>query len=209
MKTLALLGTALAALAATPAFSQQWYAGASWGSVRTDVDNSRINADLVDNLGFFTAGTESDTRDSGARIFVGRKLLSWLDAEAYYADLGHTKFTSTVTPAGSLSVDIRSKAYGIAALAGGSLTGAFRLYGKLALARTESKAGASSTGFVETLGGVTRNRTGLAYGAGMQYAITPTISARAEYDVHRDLGDAGMGGKFDARTISIGALVRF
>lgn len=209
MKTLALLGAALATLAATPAFSQQWYGGLSYGSVRTQVDSARINDDLTGNLGFFTASTSSDTRDSGYRVFLGRSLLSWLDVEGYYADLGETRFDSTVTPTGTLSVNIKSKAYGLAALAGLSPLEGLRLYGKLGVARGESKASPSSTGFVDTLGGVNVKRTGAVWGLGAQYAITRQVSIRAEYDVHRDLGDDRMGGRFDADTASLGLLVRF
>jgi opacity protein-like surface antigen len=207
MKRLAWAGALAALLTAAPAFPQ-WYGGISYGSVRTSVDESRINANLV-NLGFFTAATSSDTSDASVRAFAGYRVLPWLDVEAYYAELGKTKFSSTVTPAGTLSVSIDSRAYGIAALPGFSPMERLRLYAKVGIAQTEAEATPSSSGFVDTIGGVSKKHTGGVYGAGVHYDLTPKISLRAEYDVHKDLGDDRMGGKFDAKTASIGVVVRF
>ena len=108
MKTIGWLGVAAVAMAtaAEPAFAQRWYAGASYSSTRSEVDEGRIAGDLQ-GLGFFSASTSSDTRDSGGRFFVGCNVLPWLDAEIYYADLGKTKWDATVTPPGTLSASIK------------------------------------------------------------------------------------------------------
>jgi len=209
MKKISMALAALAALAAGPAFSQQWYGGLAFGATRSDVDASRIDSDLTGNLGFFTSSTSSDTHDSGTRAFIGRNLLPWLDVEAYYARLGDTSFTSTVTPTGTLSVNITSQAYGLAALASFSPMQGLKLFGKAGVARVESKASPTGTGFVEVSGSVKEHRTSAVYGVGLLYQFTANVSGRAEYDVHQNAGGESMGGKFDVKSASLGIQFHF
>ena len=195
--------------AAAPACAQSWYAGLAAGSTKGDVDTGRINGDLA-NLGFFSASTSSDDSAASWRVFAGLRLLPWLDIEAHYADLGKTRFDSTVTPAGTLAASIRAKAFGVGALAGFVPIDRLRLFAKGGIARTETKAHFSSTGFVELdSSSVTKRRTAAFYGVGAQYDFSPTLAARVEYDVHTKLGSDAMGGEFDASTASIGLLLRF
>ncbi len=209
MKTIGWIGVVAMAAAAGPVFAQQWYAGASYSSTRSEVDEGRISGDLG-GLGFFSASTSSDTRDSGGRLFIGRSILPWLDAELYYADLGKTKWDATVTPPGTLSASIKSKAYGIAALASITPVENLKLFGKLGVARTEAKASFASSGFVDLqASGRTEHRTGLVYGVGASYAFTPRLALRFDYDVHDDLGNDEIGGKFKVQAASLGVSIRF
>jgi opacity protein-like surface antigen len=209
MKKISMAFAALAVLASGSAFSQQWYGGLAVGAARSSVDTAAIDADLTGNLGFFTSSTVSDTKDSATRMFAGRNILPWLDVEAYYAYLGHTKFTSTVTPRGALYVDIKSSAFCVAALPYFSPMPGLKLFGKAGVARVEAKAQPTGTGFVSVSGGVKERSTTGVYGAGLQYDITSSVAARVEYDVHRQLGGDSMGGKFDVKTASLGVQIRF
>jgi OOP family OmpA-OmpF porin len=116
MKTTFKLIAAVTVLAATPAFAQSWFVGISGGSSRAEVDTGRIDAELR-GLGFLSSSTSGDKTDSTWRVFAGAKLLPWLNSEAYYADLGKTRWSATVTPAGSLSARIKAKAYGLTLVA--------------------------------------------------------------------------------------------
>jgi OOP family OmpA-OmpF porin len=208
MKPLQLIA-ALAMVAAAPAFAQSWYAGVSAGATRNDVDAGRISGDLA-NLGFLSATTSSDKSDSTWRIFAGRALLPWLDIEAYYADLGKTRWDATVTPDGMLSARIKAKAYGITAIASISPMERLRLFAKAGVARTDADASFSSSGFVELAQGSTSKRqTSGVYGIGAQYAITPRVSVRVEYDVHDKVGSDEMGGKFKVQSATVGVVLPF
>jgi OOP family OmpA-OmpF porin len=208
MKPIQLLAT-MTMVAAAPAFAQSWYAGVSAGATRSDVDAGRINADLA-NLGFAAATTSSDKSDSTWRIFAGYTVLPWLDIEAYYADLGKTKWDATVMPQGTLSARIKSKAYGIAAIASLSPMERLRLFAKAGVARTEADASFSSSGFVELARTSTSKRqTSALYGIGAQYAITPRVSLRAEYDVHNKVGSDEMGGTFKVQSATLGVAFPF
>lgn len=209
MKKTALAVAIAAAMSATPSLAQQWYAGLGFSSTRGDVDTARINSDLTNNLGFFTAETSSDTKDSAARGFVGYSVLPWLDVEGYYAQLGDTQFDSTVTPSGTLSVTIASKAYGLVALPGFSPAKGLKVFGKIGVARVESRANPVGTGFVQVTGGAKESNTGATYGLGMTYALNGNAAVRVEYDVHKDLGGDSMGGKFDVKAATIAMQFRF
>ena len=108
-----------------------------------------------------------------------------------------------MTPAGTLAVTIRSRAYGLAALAGFSPTPGLKVFGKAGVARAEAKASPVGTGFVEVSGGATERTTTGVYGLGLTYKVTGNVTARAEYDVHKDLGGDAMGGKFDVKSASL------
>lgn len=202
-------GVAAMALVAAPACAQQWYVGASYASTRGEVDEGRVNGDLT-GLGYFSSSTSSDVRDGGGRAFVGRNILPWLDAELYYADLGKTKWDATVTPAGTLSASIKSKAYGLAALASVSPIERLKLFGKLGVARTEAKANFSASGFVDL---VTRSKTehstSFVYGVGATWEFAPRFAVRFDYDVHDDVGADSIGGKFKVQAASLGVSMRF
>jgi OOP family OmpA-OmpF porin len=208
MKPLQLLA-ALAMAAAAPAFAQSWYAGVSAGATRSDVDAGRINGDLA-NLGFASPTTSSDKSDSTWRIFAGCAPLPWLGIEAYYADLGKARWDATVTPNGTLSARIKAKAYGIAATASLSPMERLRLFAKAGVARTDADASFSSSGFVELAQSSTsKKQTSGVYGIGAQYAITPRVSVRAEYDVHDKVGSDEMGGKFKVQSATVGVVFAF
>jgi opacity protein-like surface antigen len=201
---------AVALLALSPAaFAQSWYAGIGLGTVRSEVDAGRIDGELA-GLGFTPTGTTSDTADSSWRIFAGYRVLPWLDVEAYYADLGKTKWDSTVTPQGTLSARIESKAYGIAAIASLSPVERLRLFAKVGVASTDADASFSSSGFVELAASSTSKRqTSAVYGIGMQYAVTPRVLLRVEYDVHDKVGSDEMGGRFKVQAATLGVVFPF
>ena len=202
-------GTVVALAIASPAFAQSWYIGAAGGSSKGDIDTGRIDNDLRD-LGFFTASTSKDDSDTSWRLFGGYRVLPWLDVEAHYADFGTLRFDSTVTPGGMLSARIRTKAYGVAAVAGVTPMDRLRLYAKGGVARTEAKASFASTGFVDLASdSLTKRKTGAVYGVGLQYDFTRMIAARVEYDVHTKVGSDVTGGEFDVKTASVGVLLRF
>jgi OOP family OmpA-OmpF porin len=208
MKTMQILA-AMAMAAATPALAQSWYVGVSGGAARGEVDSGRINGELT-GLGFVSSSTSSDTSDSTWRVFAGANLLPWLRSEAYYADLGKTMWSAAVVPAGALSARIEAKAYGLALVAHIAPVERLSLFAKAGVARTEADATFSGSGFVELAQGSTSKRqTSGVYGVGAQYAITPRVWVRAEYDVHDKVGSDEMGGRFKVQSATVGVVLAF
>jgi OOP family OmpA-OmpF porin len=208
MKTMQILA-AITMAAATPALAQSWYVGVSGGAARGEVDSGRINGELT-GLGFVSSSTSSDTSDSTWRVFAGANLLPWLRSEAYYADLGKTKWSATVAPDGFLSARIKAKAYGLTVAAHIEPLERLSLFAKAGVARTEADASFSGGGFVEIAqGSASKRETSGVYGVGAQYAITPRVSLRAEYDVHDKVGSDEMGGRYKVQSATLGVVLPF
>lgn len=201
---------ALVLAAPVAASAQSWYVGIAGGRAKAALDAGRVDQDLTQNVGFFTSSTSTDESGSTWRIFVGHRVLPWLDVEAHYADLGKARFDATVTPAGTLGASIRSKSFGVAAIGFLMPTPATRVYGKLGVASTQAEASFSSSGFVELeKSSETKRKTAGYYGVGAQYDFNRNLSARVEYDVHTALGGDTIGGKFDVKATQVGLVWRF
>ncbi len=194
---------------AAPAFAQSWYVGASAGTTRSEVDAVRINGELAD-LGFFSSRTSGDASDRTWRVFAGRSLLPWLDVEAYYADLGKTRWDSVVTPGGTLAARIKAKAYGITAIASLAPIERLRLFAKAGVSRTEARASFTAGGFVELdNSSASQRQTSALYGVGAQYALAPRLALRLEYDVHDKVGGDAMGGRYKVQSAVLGVVMPF
>ena len=96
------------------------------------------------------------------------------------------------------------------AVAGFSPVERVRLYAKAGVSRTEAEADFSASGFVELVTGSTKQKqTSGVYGVGAQYALTPRVALRAEYDVHDKVGGDAMGGRFQVQSATLGVLMSF
>jgi outer membrane autotransporter protein len=85
-----------------------------------------------------------------------------------------------------------------------------RLFAKAGVARTKADASFSSSGFVElSQSSTSKRQTSGVYGIGAQYAITPRVSVRVEYDVHDKVGSDEMGGKFKVQSATVGVVFPF
>jgi len=192
------------------ASAEAFYAGVSVGQTRGEIDSARINNELVNKLGYFTANTQGDTNDTGGRLFAGYQLHPNLAVEASYSDLGKVQWNSTVTPAGTLSTSIRSRAYGVALVASYPFTPRLSGYLRGGVSHTESEASLTSSGFVDlNRDNFKKTSTDGAYAVGAQFAVSPKIAVRLEYENYRNLGSDEMGGKFQVSLTSIGVLFKF
>lgn len=201
-----LLATAAtaAALAVLPATAAGWYAGGAISQTFGQVNTGRIDSDLR-TLGFSSASVTADTKDIGGRVFLGRHLLPWLGAEAYYADLGDNGWNAVVTPTGTLNARTESKAYGVVLMPGWSPAKGVLVYGRLGIARTEAKSSFASTGFVELESSSRKDTTTAGvYGVGVAWMVAGKAFLRVDLDSHDNLGSNEIGGKFKARAASVG-----
>src|SRR5205814_1885202 len=98
----------VAALTAPFAVSDDsdWYGGIGIGQSRAKIDNDRIRAGLLGS-GFTTSSIQDDDRDTGYKLFGGKKLSPNFAIEGGYFNLGKFGFTANTTPAGSLTGNIK------------------------------------------------------------------------------------------------------
>jgi hypothetical protein len=195
---------ACALACASGAASAQFYVGAQGGYASGGPDAGQISSDLVNNLGFFSASTNVDKGDGAWRVFAGYQILTWLGVEGAYVDVGKTKWSSTVEPPGTLDVSLRTTAWTLGVAARYEFVPKWWGYGRLSAAWTETKSSVSASGFAEVAGEPKARRTVPAYAAAIEYAFSPRVIARLEYEGMSDVSSDELGGKFNTNMISIG-----
>jgi OmpA-OmpF porin, OOP family len=204
------LAALAAALIATPV-SAQWYVGANIGA--SDIKrNDSIQADQFLELGFDSAITTSDKRDTGGRIFGGYQLHKNVAIEAAYVDLGKFSFRGDVMPTGSLIATTKISGFELAAVGTLPLSERFELFARLGAFSGETKTSYSSTGSVEILNGAATQKsrnTKLTYGAGATFNMNKKVSLRGEWARYGKLGNELTGGSGDVNLFSVGLVYRF
>lgn len=190
MPTVIVAGT-LAAMAATGAHAQNTTRGTAqpspW-SLGASIGQS--DAKMPNSVG--------DSSDTSYKAFGGYQFSPNWGAEVGYNHLGKD-FAMTVP--GGVATGKLTNWYG-AAVGTLPLGSGFSLLGKLGLARNEA----------DFSGAGKDTRTGLMMGVGAEYAITPALSARLEYEDYgkfSDSGFAGNSGAIKANSVNLGLKARF
>lgn len=140
-------------------------------------------------------GAATANKATVAGILAGYQYNKNLAIEVEYTGAG--KFNSPGNLTG------KTDALSLSAVGIMPMSDAFSVYGKLGLARTTTTAtAAAATG---------KSRTGLTYGLGLQYNVTPAVGIRAGYDRYdSEITGAGVtGGKFSNNKWSVGAVFKF
>lgn len=191
------------------AASAQWYGGAQGGSATGGPDAGKISRELVNDLGYFSAATSTDKRDFGWRVFAGYQMLPWLALEGAYVDVGRSKWTSVVSPPGTIDVSLRTSAWTLGLAARYEFVPGLSAYGRVSAAYAKTKPSISATGFADAGDTTSRRDTVPAYAAGIEYSFTPRISGRIEFERIARVSSAEFGGKFDVDFASVGIRVGF
>lgn len=208
-KTIGWVAAVAAMAAAMPASAAGWYAGLSAGTTYGQADTGRIGGDLR-ALGFSSVNLTTDVKDLGGRAYLGYRLRPWLAVEGYYADLGDTTWQGLVTPAGAIGARIESKAFGVALAPSFSPAKDVLVFGKLGVARAETKASFTSSGFLELENSSRKDTTTAAvYGVGAAWRVADSAFLRVDLDSHASLGSNEIGGKFKARALNVGFGIAF
>ena len=201
----------LALLLAAGTAQAQWYAGGSVGQAETSLDGGRRSAELVD-LGFLSASTSVDDRDTAYRLYAGYRLHRYVASELAYVDLGEYTLSSTVAPAGTLRTRIRHSGAELSVLGLLPIGETFTLFGKVGVIALRSRAEFSGSGSVRVFddsGSHSSRRSGASYGVGMMADFGPRWSARVEYNRYEKVGGELTGGDSDAKALFAGLQYRF
>jgi len=201
----------LASLAAAPAFAESdpgyFYGGASIGQSRSKIDDARISANLL-SQGLVTSAMSNDEQALAWKAFGGYQLNRYVGIEAGYFSLGHFGFSSTTVPAGAL--DGRIKLHGINLDLVGTLplSERFSAIGRVGAQHASARDSFSGNGGVVVLSpNPSKSETNVKFGAGLQYALTPSVMLRGEAERYR-VNDA-VGNHGDINMYSVGLVFAF
>jgi OOP family OmpA-OmpF porin len=204
---LSLLVLALMAAPYAVAAEPGWYVGGNIGQTRATIDSDRITGGLLGS-GLTAGPIERDERDRGAKLFGGYQLSPNFSVEAGYFDLGHFGFSTTTTPTGTLTGDIRVRGINLDLVGALPISERFSAFGRIGVARSQANDTFTGTGAVNVLNPSPSARSNnLKVGLGLEYAFTPAFSLRTEIERYRV--DDAVGNKGDVDLFSLGVVYRF
>lgn len=184
-----------------------WYGGASIGQSRATIDNERISNSLLGS-GFASTSIANDRRDLAFKVLGGYQMNQYFALEGGYFDLGKFGYTATTTPAGTLTGEARVRGLNLDLLGRLPVTDKFSVFGRAGVTYARTRDSFRGTGQVVVNNPNPSERdTNLKLGVGMEYAFTPSLSARAEIERYR-INDA-VGNRGDIDMASLGLIYRF
>jgi OOP family OmpA-OmpF porin len=186
------------------------YFGVAAGQTKAGIDEDEANSDLA-ALGLGATTTVEET-DTGFKIFGGYQFTRNFAVEGGYTNLGKATLHSDITSGGIGTADGEWTAFSIDLAALGIIPfgDRFSLFGRAGVSIWSLDADFTGQG----PGGTateSESKTGVSplLGLGAAFNITESISLRAEYERHFDVGDEETTGTSDIDLISLGVLFRF
>jgi OOP family OmpA-OmpF porin len=196
----------LGATAAGPSLAQLapgWYIGGNVGRTSAHFDDNSFEGVPA---GVITGGGGDDTA-TGYKLFGGYQFHPNFGTEFGYYDLGRYNFNGTV-PGGAFSGDTRYQGLNLDLVGTWPVWDRLAVIGRVGAAYTRARNSASATapGAFATDSGTDR-RWGPKVGLGLEYAITPNVAIRGEWERYR-IHDS-VRGRNDVDVASIGVVWRF
>ncbi len=179
------------------------------GQANGNADSSTLKNDLL-GLGFYSAEASSKNKDTAFQISARYQWLKHLAIEAAYLDLGKRNARASVTPPGTLDLDIKSNVLSVSVVGLLPIGEQFTLYAKGGVGKASTKASLESSGFVELerSGKTVRTTTGIL-GLGAEYNVTRQVAITLDITRFTRLGSSELGGKFDSDAAMLGARFAF
>lgn len=185
-----------------------WYIGGNLGQTRSDIDENRIAASLMESGFSNTLVKDASATNHGYKLFGGYQFNRYLAVEGGYFNLGKFGFTSTTQPSGTFNGNIKLQGVNVDLVGFVPFTEHLSAFGRLGVNYAEAKDNFSGTGFVHVLSPTAKERdANLKVGAGLQYAFNENLAMRLEAERYR-VGDA-VGNKGDVDLLSVGLVYRF
>ena len=194
------------AIFATPFATAQesgWYGGATMGASRANIDDAQIITNLV-GAGMASGTVDERNADHGYKFFSGYQFGKNFAIEGSYFDLGTFGFTATTVPPGTLNGEIKLRGIGMDAVLTLPITEKFSVFGRLGANYAEARDTFSGTGAVGVSNpNPSKMEINPKIGLGIQYAITESLSLRAEVERYRINDAVGTRGDVDMATIGL------
>ena len=190
-----------------------WYAGASVGQTRVDLDDAALDRTLTSNGIAHSPLSVNDT-DTGWKVYMGYRFLPYFALEGAYAALGEVSAETTITsflgipvPAQTLSakVEVNDTLY-FAAVGIVPLGDRFAIFGKVGFYSAE--ADLTVCGGAGCVSQTERDENRM-YGLGIDLFFTRQWGMRAEWERFTNVGSDQTGGKGDVDLISVGVIYRY
>ena len=196
----------LMAASAAPSFAQEggyYYGGLSVGKSQARIDEERITASLLAS-GLTTTGMSKDQRDTAFKLFGGYQFNRNFGLEAGYFNLGKFGFSSTTTPAGTLNGQIKLHGVNLDLVGTLPLTDNLSAIGRIGAQRASARDSFSGTGAVAVLNANPRkSEVNYKFGAGLQYAFSPSVLIRGEAERYRVNDAVGNHGGVNLFSVSL------
>lgn len=204
---LGLAGIAAAHAPAALALENGWYGGIGIGQSREENHHGRIAAQLQ-GMGLTTNSIVDDNRDSGFKLFAGKKFSDHFALEGGYFDLGKFGFVANTTPAGTLAGTIQLRGLNFDAVGMLPFTEKLSAFARAGLTYVQARDTFAGTGAVTVTDPNPRDSgANYKYGFGVQYDLTRSLGLRGEWERYR-VKDA-VGNKGDIDMALIGLVYRF
>jgi len=194
-----LVAVLILGLAAKPSMAQaeNWYAGASVGQSKADID---LTCDL-------DISCSKDEDDTGFKIFGGYEFNPNGAIEFGYVDLGKFKASGKDSFLGNASLDWEPSGFTFAVVGTLPIGQNFGLTGKVGIFFWDMDLHARSSVFGS--GSDSDSGTDLTYGLGLKYDFSKTFGMRAEWERFQDVGDSNTTGQSDIDLFSVGVVFKF
>lgn len=207
---LRILTMALGSMLLAPAFAQeagQYYGGASVGKSRAKLDEAGLAAY---NAGpaISVTGVAVDDSATGYKVFGGYRMNPYLAIEAGLFSLGTFGFDASTLPLGSVHGESKYRGLNLDLVGTMPVTDKLSALLRAGVQRSWTRNSFSGTGAVIVPDSSPRTR-GVNYkvGAGLQYAMSPNVTLRAEVERYR-INDA-MDRKANVNVYTVGLVIPF
>lgn len=221
--SLALLAVALALGSPAQAADRTgFYAGASVGISKTDIDQGAVDSAVLgafESLGLdvLSGDSEVDDTDASLGFIFGYRILPYLAVEAEYLTLGTPKYDAagdvtdgmSVVPV-SVGFETDSKGVAVSALGIWPVARNWDVYARVGafFANTSTVLRVAAEG--ESAGGsISENSEEFLFGAGADYIVSPKWSIRLDYQRLFDVGEASTTGEADVDRLTLAWLYSF
>ena len=179
-KLLVVLAAGLGAAAALPASAQE-------GSNSFYVGGSLGQAHFSNVCN--GSAVECKDRDTLWNVFAGWQLLRYIALEAGVGEFGHLTIDGANAKANAIELD---------AVGTLPLLAKFSLIGRVGAFHGDMKGE-----------GIAQRKNGVTYGWGAEFAPTPAVGLRLEWQRYPDMGGGPFGAETDIDTMRVAALIRW
>ncbi|MDE1947813.1 MAG: outer membrane beta-barrel protein [Burkholderiales bacterium] len=201
---------ALEALASPHAMAQEagdFYGGLSIGRSLSTNDDQHVLAALA-SLGLKTISIANNNRGAGFALFAGYEASPHWGLEAGVFDLGSMEFTSVLADQEAIQGQYRAYGANLDLVATLPLGNRFSATGRIGVQYARTRESFAGNGAVAAMNPTSHsNRWGTKFGVGLQYAVNPSFSIRAQFERYNL--DDGMHRLTGVNLYSVGFVLPF
>jgi OmpA-OmpF porin, OOP family len=187
----------------------QYYGGIQFGQSKAGLNGGDIASQFLE-LGFSTPQVSLSDKKTSYGLKLGYQITPNIAVEGNYTELGKWSYNATVSPAGTLTTNLKATGFGLDLVGTVPIFEKFSLLGRAGVQRTKTEATFAGTGSVDTFNtSATQNTSAGKFGIGLQYDVSKNLGLRLEVERFRKLGGNALGSAFDADNYSFGVLLKF